>query len=103
MIEVKITDKEGKVTTYKCENILVGSGAIALRTGEHIEYFKLKEIYRMEVDEYPHKKESKEDIVLLQEEVKNCIVHSPYFNTTRECCKIRDDVMNVFDKHIRKI
>lgn len=49
MIKVKITDKEGKVTIHKCDNILVGSGAIALRTGEHIEYFKLKEIYRMEV------------------------------------------------------
>lgn len=39
----------------------------------------------------------------IKEEVKNCIVHSPFFNTTQACCKVRDDVMQIFDKYIRKI
>jgi len=39
----------------------------------------------------------------IKEEIKNCIVHSPYFNTTKACCGVRDDVMQIFDKHITKI
>ena len=39
----------------------------------------------------------------IKEEIKNCIIHSPYFHTTRECCHVRDDVMQIFDKHITKI
>ena len=39
----------------------------------------------------------------IKEEIKNYIVHSPYFHTTRECCKVRDDVMQIFNKHIGKI
>ena len=39
----------------------------------------------------------------VKEEIKNSIVHSPYFNTTKACCGVRDDVMQIFDKHIRKI
>ena len=39
----------------------------------------------------------------IKEEIKNCIVHSPYFHTTSDCCHVRDDVMQIFDKHITKI
>lgn len=39
----------------------------------------------------------------LKEEIKNCIVHSPYFYTTKDCCHVRDDVMQIIDKHITKI
>lgn len=39
----------------------------------------------------------------IKEEISNYIVHSPYFHTTRECCGVRDDVRQIFDKHITKI
>ena len=39
----------------------------------------------------------------IKEEIKNCIVRSPYFHTTKDCCRVRDDVMQIFDKHITKI
>lgn len=39
----------------------------------------------------------------IKEEIKNCIVHSPYFYTANNCCKVRDDVMKIFDKHITKL
>lgn len=39
----------------------------------------------------------------IKEEIKNSIVHSPYFYTTKDCCGVWDDVMKIFDKHITKL
>lgn len=39
----------------------------------------------------------------IKEEIKNCIVHSPYFKMTSDCCHVRDNVMQIFNKHITKI
>lgn len=43
------------------------------------------------------------DLDALKEEVKDCIVHSPYFHTTSDCCHVRDDVMLIFDRHIAEM
>lgn len=38
----------------------------------------------------------------LRAEIEDYITHSPYIKSFLDCCRLRDDVMRIFDKHMKE-